>query len=129
MRLHQLIKDPRQKKIKINRTPDLKGNPQRKGTCTKIFIMHPRKPNSANRKVARIKIGKTTRRLLTTYIPGIGHSLKEYSTVLMRGGRAKDLPGVKYTLIRGKYDFEPCFSRKTSRSQYGLKKKKEVIKK
>jgi small subunit ribosomal protein S12 len=129
MRLNQLLKNPRISKETINRTPDLKQNPQKKGTCTKVFIMHPRKPNSANRKVARVKIGKNTRRLITAYIPGIGHNLKEYSTVLIRGGRAKDLPGVKYTLVRGKYDFEPCFSRKTSRSQYGLKRKKEEIKK
>ena len=129
MRLNQLLKNPRTSKETINRTPDLKQNPQKKGTCTKVFIMHPRKPNSANRKVARVKIGKNTRRLITAYIPGIGHNLKEYSTVLIRGGRAKDLPGVKYTLIRGKYDFEPCLSRKTSRSQYGLKRKKEEIKK
>jgi len=120
--LLQLLTNPRLRKHHINRTPDLKKNPQKKGTCTKIFIMHPRKPNSANRKVARIKLGKFSRRILTAYIPGIGHNLKEYSTVLMRGGRVKDLPGVKYTLIRGKYDFEPWFSRITSRSQYGTKR-------
>jgi len=124
MRLLQLLENPRKKKKRKNRTPDLKKNPQKKGTCTKVFIMHPRKPNSANRKVARVRIGRFSRRLLLTYIPGIGHNLKEYSSVLMAGGRAKDLPGVKYSLIRGKYDFEPLLNRKTSRSKYGSKKKK-----
>jgi small subunit ribosomal protein S12 len=110
----------RKKKHFKKNTPALKGNPQKKGVCVKIFIRSPKKPNSANRKVAKIKLSNGTR--IEAYIPGEGHTLQQYSVVLMRGGRVPDLPGVKYHLIRGKLDFKGVKNRKTSRSSYGVKK-------
>jgi small subunit ribosomal protein S12 len=95
--------------------------PQKKGICLKLIIKTPKKPNSALRKIVKLKISNN--RIIFAYIPGIGHNLLEYSTVLMRGGRIKDLPGVKYKLIRGKYDFLGVKNRITSRSKYGTKKK------
>lgn len=119
--LNQLLKkNSRSKKIKKNKAPALKGNPQRKGVCVKVFIRSPKKPNSANRKVVKIKLSQKER--VEAYIPGEGHNLQEYSVVLMRGGRVKDLPGVKYHLIRGKYDFNGVKGRKQARSKYGVKK-------
>ena len=114
-------KKAREKKLKKKKTPALQKNPQAKGVCVKIFIRTPKKPNSALRKVAKIKLsnGKKTE----AYISGEGHNLQEYSVVLIRGGRTPDLPGVKYHIIRGKYDFQGVKSRQTSRSQYGVKKK------
>lgn len=114
------LKNFRRKKKTIIKTPALGGNPQRRGICLKVFTRTPKKPNSAIRKVAKIKISSGFR--VEAYIPGIGHSLKQYSVVLMRGGRVPDLPGVKYHLIRGKYDFHGVKGRKTSRSLYGTKK-------
>lgn len=99
--------------------PALEKNPQKKGVCVKIFLQTPKKPNSALRKVARVRL--TNRKRVVAYIPGEGHNLQEFSTVLMRGGRVKDLPGVKYHLIRGKYDFSGIKARKQGRSKYGTK--------
>lgn len=114
------IKNSRKKKKFKNKTPALNKNPQKRGVCLKIFIRTPKKPNSAQRKVAKIKLSSGKR--VETYIPGIGHNLRQYSVVLMRGGRVPDLPGVKYHLIRGKLDFFGVKNRKTSRSLYGTKK-------
>jgi small subunit ribosomal protein S12 len=94
--------------------------PQKKGVCIKLIVKAPKKPNSALRKLAKLKLSND--KLIYAYIPGEGHNLLEYSTVLIRGGRIKDLPGVKYTIIRGKYDFMGVIGRKTSRSKYGTKK-------
>jgi len=116
----QLCNFLRTRKIKKSKTPALKKNPQRKGVCLKIFIRTPKKPNSACRKVAKVKLA--CGRKIEAYIPGEGHSLQQYSVVLMRGGRVKDLPGVKYHLVRGKFDFKGVKDRKTSRSSYGVKK-------
>lgn len=119
--INQLCKkQQRQKKIFKTKTPALLKNPQKKGVCIKIFNRTPKKPNSALRKVAKIKL--STGKKVESYIPGEGHNLQEYSVVLMRGGRVPDLPGCKYHLIRGKYDFQGVKNRKQSRSRYGTKK-------
>ena len=119
---NQLSLRIRKKKKKINKAPALEGSPQKKGDCIKIVLRTPKKPNSALRKTTKIKISNDKK--VVAYIPGEGHTLKEYSTVLMRGGRVKDLPGDKYHLIRGKYDFLGLKNRLSSRSKYGTKKKK-----
>jgi small subunit ribosomal protein S12 len=120
--LNQLVvTKSRKKKIKKVKTPALRGNPQLKGVCLKVFTRTPKKPNSALRKVAKIRL--STRERVEVYIPGEGHTLQEYSVVLMRGGRVHDLPGVKYHLIRGKYDFKGLKNRKQARSKYGTKNK------
>jgi len=111
----------RKKKLFQCKTPALNQAPQKKGVCIKIFIRTPKKPNSALRKVAKVKLSNNKR--IESYIPGEGHNLQQYSVVLLRGGRTPDLPGVKYHLIRGKYDFQGLKSRKTSRSLYGTKKR------
>lgn len=118
--INQLIKTPRKPKVFQSKTPALEGCPQKKGVCLKVYIVTPKKPNSALRKVARIRLSNNRR--VTAYIPGEGHNLQQYSTVLMRGGRVKDLPGIKYHLIRGKYDFLGIKNRNVSRSKYGTKK-------
>ena len=110
------------KKTPLKKTPALKKCPQKKGVCLKIFIRTPKKPNSALRKLARLKL--TNEKKVMSYIPGEGHNLQEYSTVIMRGGRVKDLPGIKYHLVRGKLDLLGLKNRKTSRSKYGTKKPK-----
>jgi len=115
-----LVRYKRKKKIRKSSTPALNRNPQAKATCAKIYIRPPKKPNSANRKVAKIKLFNGKR--VEAYVPGIGHNLQEYSVVLVRGGRVPDLPGVKYHLIRGKLDFKGVLNRKTGRSKYGTKK-------
>jgi small subunit ribosomal protein S12 len=115
------IKKSRKKKLFKVKTPALRANPQRRGVCLKVFTRTPKKPNSALRKVAKVKL--STGKRVEAYIPGIGHTLRQYSVVLMRGGRVPDLPGVKYHLVRGKYDFQGVKNRKTSRSLYGSKKK------
>jgi len=117
--INQLCKLSRKKKTKKNKTPALNFNPQKKGICVKIYNRTPKKPNSALRKVAKIKLSNGKK--IETYIPGEKHNLQEFSVVLMRGGRVPDLPGVKYHLIRGKYDFHGVKNRKTSRSKYGTK--------
>ena len=113
------------RRVKVFKTkvPALLQNPQKKGVCLKIFNRTPKKPNSALRKVAKIKLANGKR--IEAYIPGEGHNLQEYSVVLMRGGRVPDLPGVKYHLIRGKYDFQGIKTRTTSRSKYGSKKEEK----
>lgn len=118
--INQLCKTPRFSKTRRNKVPALQSNPQKKGVCLKIFLRTPKKPNSALRKLARLKL--TNGKKVTAYIPGEGHKLQEYSTVLIRGGRVKDLPGIKYHLVRGKLDFLGLKNRKTSRSKYGTKK-------
>jgi small subunit ribosomal protein S12 len=123
--LNQLCNNTRKLKKKKTRSPALEKAPQKKGLCLKIFNKTPKKPNSALRKVARISL-ISTKKVVVAYIPGEGHTLKEYSKVLMRGGRVKDLPGVKYHLIRGvkKLDFLGLKNRKQARSKYGTKKSK-----
>ncbi len=112
----------RKKKTYKIKMPALKGNPQVKGVCIKIYNRTPKKPNSALRKVAKVKL--STGKKVECYIPGEGHNLQQYSVVLVRGGRVPDLPGVKYHIIRGKYDCNGVKNRKTSRSKYGVKKAK-----
>lgn len=114
-----LQKQKRIKKKKINKSPALKRCPQRKGICLRVYTKTPKKPNSALRKVAKVRL--TSKHTIITYIPGIGHNLQEHSIVLVRGGRVQDLPGVKYHMIRGKYDLLGILKRKTSRSKYGTK--------
>jgi small subunit ribosomal protein S12 len=118
--INQLCKNARVPKSRRNKVPALESNPQKKGICLKIFLRTPKKPNSALRKLARLRL--TNGKKVTAYIPGEGHKLQEYSTVLIRGGRVKDLPGIKYHIIRGKLDFLGLKNRKTSRSKYGTKK-------
>ncbi len=118
--INQLCKKTRLTKKKRNKVPALEMNPQKKGVCTKIFLRTPKKPNSALRKLARVRL--TNGKRISAYIPGEGHNLQEYSTVLVRGGRVKDLPGIKYHLVRGKLDFSGLKNRKTSRSKYGTKR-------
>lgn len=114
------IRYKRSKKVRYQRSPHLQKCPQKKGVCVRVFIKTPKKPNSAQRKVARVRL--STRKSITGYIPGIGHNLQAHSVVLVRGGRVKDLPGVKYHLVRGVYDFSAVKNRKTSRSKYGVSK-------
>jgi small subunit ribosomal protein S12 len=122
---NQLCKNKRRKKKKLNKTPALEGCPQKKGICTKLVIRTPKKPNSALRKLAKLKLSNQKR--IYAYIPGEGHNLQEYSTVLIRGGRVKDLPGIKYHLIRGKLDLHGIKNRKTSRSKYGTKNLRKYL--
>jgi small subunit ribosomal protein S12 len=116
---NQLCNKKRKNKKKINKTPALEKCPQKKGVCIKMVVRAPKKPNSALRKL--VKLTLTNRKRVYAYVPGEGHNLHIYSTVLMRGGRVKDLPGVKYHLIRGKLDLVGLHNRKTSRSKYGGK--------
>jgi small subunit ribosomal protein S12 len=117
--INQLLRHSRKAKGKLSKAPALDRNPQRKGVCVRIFTRPPKKPNSAIRKVARVRL--TNKRLITTYIPGEGHNLQEHSVVLVRGGRVKDLPGVKYHLIRGGFDLGGLVKRRQGRSKYGTK--------
>jgi len=117
--INQLCNNIRKPKKSFNRVPALEGSPQKKGVCLKVFTRTPKKPNSALRKVARLRL--STKKKVTAYIPGEGHTLQQYSTVLMRGGRVKDLPGIKYHLIRGIYDFLGLKNRRQARSKYGTK--------
>jgi len=118
--INQLCNRNRIAKRKRKKTPGLERCPQKKGFCIKILVRTPKKPNSALRKLAKIRL--TNDKRVTAYIPGEGHNLQDYSTVLIRGGRVKDLPGIKYHIIRGKLDFHGLINRKTSRSKYGTKK-------
>ena len=123
---NQLCKIKRIKKKKRKKTPALEQCPQKKGICTKLVLRTPKKPNSALRKLARLKLSNKKR--VYAYIPGEGgHNLQEYSNVIIRGGRVKDLPGIKYHLIRGKLDFSGLATRKTSRSKYGTKNLKKYL--
>jgi len=113
-------KKSRKKKKKLNKVPALDKCPQKKGICSKLVLRTPKKPNSALRKIVKLRL--TNRKIVYAYIPGEGHNLQVYSTVVIRGGRVKDLPGIKYHLIRGKIDFSGLSTRRTSRSKYGTKK-------
>ena len=121
--INQLLTFHLIRKSNKNKTPALKGNPQIKGSCEKVFTRSPKKPNSAIRKVVKIKL--KSGRSVEAYVPGEGHNLQSFAVVLIRGGRTQDLPGCKYKLIRGKYDFDGLLGRKTARSQYGTKKDKK----
>ena len=120
--INQLVRSARSKQIKRNKVPALESCPQKRGVGTRIYTTTPKKPNSAVRKVARVKLA--TGFEVTAYIPGIGHNLQEHSAVLLRGGRVKDLPGVRYHIIRGTLDSGPVNNRKQGRSKYGAKKPK-----
>ncbi|MGL4980866.1 MAG: 30S ribosomal protein S12 [Fusobacteriaceae bacterium] len=118
--LSQLVKNGRKVLTEASKSPALQGNPQRRGVCVRVYTSTPKKPNSALRKVARVKL--TNGIEVTSYIPGEGHNLQEHSIVLIRGGRTKDLPGVRYKVIRGALDTAGVAKRKQSRSKYGSKK-------
>nr|YP_010726519.1 ribosomal protein S12 [Hypnea spinella]WDY84994.1 ribosomal protein S12 [Hypnea spinella] len=120
--IQQLIRSERKKSDKKTKSPALKCCPQRRGVCTRVYTTTPKKPNSALRKVARVKL--TSGFEVTAYIPGIGHNIQEHSVVLIRGGRVKDLPGVRYHIVRGTLDSAGVKDRKNSRSKYGTKKNK-----
>jgi len=115
--INQLVKNKRSKKSKKYKTITLGHCPQKKGVCLKIFKMNPRKPNSARRSVAKIRL--YNKKTLTAFIPGVGHNLQRFNDVLVRGGRAKDLPGIRYTLIRNKLDLYGIATRRHGRSKYG----------
>jgi len=121
--LNQLVLCKRPKKSRSLRLKSLQKNPQKKGVCVKVFITSPKKPNSANRKVARVRL--SNKLFVTCAIPGEGHSLQKFSTVLVRGARVRDLPGVKYKAIRGVFDLSPVKDRKRSRSIYGASRPKK----
>nr|YP_009435556.1 ribosomal protein S12 [Lobelia spicata]YP_009435582.1 ribosomal protein S12 [Lobelia spicata]ATG25626.1 ribosomal protein S12 [Lobelia spicata]ATG25645.1 ribosomal protein S12 [Lobelia spicata] len=120
--IKQLIRKARQPIRHVRKTPALKRCPQRRGTCTRLYAINPKKPNSGLRKVARVRL--TSGFEITAFIPGIGHSLQEHSVVLVRGGRVKDLPGVRYHIVRGTLDAEKVKDRQQGRSKYGVKKPK-----
>ena len=122
--IQQLVRKGRQPVIKKTKSPALKGSPQRRGVCVRVFTTTPKKPNSALRKVARVRL--TTKTEVTAYIPGIGHNLQEHSVVLVRGGKVKDLPGVRYHIIRGALDTAGTKARKQARSKYGAKREKSA---
>lgn len=115
----QLVRKGRERVSKKTSTPALRGAPQKRGVCTRVYTTTPKKPNSALRKVARVKL--TNGMEVTSYIPGIGHNLQEHSIVLLRGGRVKDLPGVRYKIIRSALDAAGVSDRKKARSKYGAK--------
>ena len=120
--INQLIKRPREKVKYRSKVPALDRSPQKRGVCTKVYTTTPKKPNSALRKVARVRLSNGQE--VTCYIPGEGHNLQEHSVVLIRGGRVKDLPGVRYHILRGNLDTQGVTSRKQQRSKYGAKKPK-----
>lgn len=121
--INQLIRFGRKKPIKKTPSPALKSCPQKRGVCLRVYTSTPKKPNSALRKVARVRL--TNGMEVTTYIPGVGHNLQEHSIVMIRGGRVKDLPGVRYHVIRGTLDTMGVANRMKSRSKYGTKKEKK----
>lgn len=120
--VNQLIRKPRTPKVARNKVPALEACPQKRGVCTRVFTTSPKKPNSALRKVARIRL--TNGFEVTGYIPGEGHNLQEHSVVMIRGGRVKDLPGVRYHIIRGALDTQGVKDRRQARSKYGAKRPK-----
>jgi len=120
--INQLVRQSRRDVQKKEKAPALKSNPQKRGVCTRVYTTTPKKPNSALRKVARVRL--TNGIEVTTYIPGVGHNLQEHSIVLIRGGRVKDLPGVRYHVVRGALDTAGVANRKQSRSKYGAKRPK-----
>ena len=125
--INQLVRKGRKKIKKKSKAPALEGNPQKRGVCVRVYTTTPKKPNSALRKVARVRLSNGYE--VTCYIPGIGHNLQEHSIVLVRGGRVKDLPGVRYKIIRGALDTAGVKDRRQSRSKYGTKRPKEQKKK
>ena len=120
--IQQLVRKGRESKSEKTKTPALKGAPQRRGVCTRVYTTTPKKPNSALRKVAKVRL--TNQREVISYIPGEGHNLQEHSVVLIRGGRVRDLPGVRYHVLRGVLDTQGVKDRKQSRSKYGAKRPK-----
>jgi small subunit ribosomal protein S12 len=120
--INQLVRNRRQAKRRKSKSPALVSCPQKRGVCTRVYTQTPKKPNSALRKVARVRL--TTGMEVTSYIPGIGHNLQEHSVVLIRGGRVKDLPGVRYHIVRGKLEATGVQGRNQGRSKYGAKKPK-----
>jgi small subunit ribosomal protein S12 len=122
--INQLINKGRQKIKKKAKTPALRGSPQKRGVCIRVYTSTPKKPNSALRKVARVRL--TNGIEVTSYIPGIGHNLQEHSVVLIRGGRVKDLPGIRYHIIRGTLDSSGVEDRRRGRSKYGTKRPKSI---
>lgn len=121
--INQLIRKGRSTSKSKTKSPALGGNPQKRGVCVRVTTQTPKKPNSALRKIARVRL--TNGIEVTTYIPGIGHNLQEHSVVLVRGGRVKDLPGVRYKIIRGTLDTEGVEGRRKARSKYGMKRPKK----
>ena len=121
--VNQLVRKGRKSQTKRNKVPALEACPQKRGVCTRVYTTTPKKPNSALRKVARVRL--TSGFEVTAYIPGIGHNLQEHSVVLLRGGRVKDLPGVRYHIIRGTLDTAGVKDRRQSRSKYGAKAPKD----
>lgn len=121
-RISQLVRKPRKRKVDKNIVPALQGSPQKRGVCTRVYTTTPKKPNSALRKVCRVRL--TNGYEVTSYIGGEGHNLQEHSIVLVRGGRVRDLPGVRYKIIRGALDAVGVKNRKQARSRYGAKKEK-----
>ena len=124
--IQQLVRKGRSPKVTKTKAPALKANPQQRGVCTRVYTQTPKKPNSALRKVARVRL--TNGIEVTAYIPGQGHNLQEHSIVLIRGGRVKDLPGVRYHIIRGVLDTSGVDGRRKSRSKYGAKRPKAAAK-
>ena len=120
--INQLVRKPRKRQIKKSNVPALQGCPQKRGVCTRVYTTTPKKPNSALRKVARVRL--TNGQEVTTYIGGEGHNLQEHSVILIRGGRVKDLPGVRYHTVRGTLDTSGVSARRQGRSKYGAKKPK-----
>ena len=120
--IHQLVRKGRKKKSSKTDSPALQGSPQKRGVCVRVYTSTPKKPNSALRKVARVRL--TNGMEVTTYIPGVGHNLQEHSIVMIRGGRVKDLPGVRYHVIRGTLDTLGVSERRQGRSKYGAKRPK-----
>jgi small subunit ribosomal protein S12 len=120
--INQLIRKPRRPNIAGTKTPALQASPQKRGVCTRVYTTTPKKPNSALRKVARVRL--TNQQEVISYIPGEGHNLQEHSVVLIRGGRVKDLPGVRYHILRGVLDTQGVKDRKQARSHYGAKRPK-----
>ena len=120
--INQLVRHGRETEITKSKSPALQGGPQRRGVCTRVYTTTPKKPNSALRKVARVRL--TSGIEVTAYIPGVGHNLQEHSMVLVRGGRVKDLPGVRYHIVRGSLDAAGVEKRRVSRSKYGVKRPK-----
>ena len=122
--INQLIRKGRKKSKKSSKTPALQGCPQKRGVCVRVYTQTPKKPNSALRKVARVRL--TNGIEVTSYIPGVGHNLQEHSVVLIRGGRVKDLPGVRYHVLRGTMDTSGVDDRRQGRSKYGAKRPKAI---
>jgi len=121
--INQLVRSGREAVRKKSKTPAMQGCPQKRGVCIRVYTTTPKKPNSALRKVARVRL--TNGQEVTSYIPGVGHNLQEHSIVMIRGGRVKDLPGVRYHIVRGTLDASGVTGRKQSRSKYGTKKQKQ----